>query len=141
VAIRSFLMTLLCASTLAACSSTQAADPAGATCEGFGSTPSITQSRTIDAGADLTVVLCSNPSTGYSWDDPVIGDPAVLEVVDRAYRAPDQGALPIVGAAGGDVLTVRGLEPGTTTLSLRYGQPWEGGAQGEWTYTLEVTVQ
>jgi predicted secreted protein len=71
----------------------------------------------------------------------VIGDPAVLEVGDRAYQAPDQGSLPIVGAAGGDVLTVRGLEPGTTTLSLRYGQPWEGGAQGEWTYSVEVTVR
>jgi predicted secreted protein len=134
-------MTLLCASTLAACSPTQAAGPTGATCEEFGATPLITQARTIDAGADLTVVLCANPSTGYSWDDPAIGDRAVLEVVDRAFQAADQGSLPIVGAAGGDVLTVRGLEPGTTTLSLRYGQPWEGGAQGEWTYSLEVTVR
>jgi predicted secreted protein len=86
-------------------------------------------------------VLCSNPSTGFAWDAPQIADAALLEVVDRAYQAPDQATLPLIGAAGGDVLTVRGLEPGTTTLSLRYGQPWEGGAQGEWTYSLEVTVR
>ena len=140
MAIRSFLVAMLCASALAACSPPQAAGPAGATCEGFGSTPSITQSRTIDAGADLTLVLCSNPSTGYSWDDPVIGDPAVVEVVNRTYQSPEGSALPIVGAAGGEVLTIRGLAPGTTTLTLRYRQPWEGGAVSEWTYSLEVTV-
>ena len=141
MAIRSFLITLFCAAAVMACSPGQAAGPAGATCEQFGSTPSITQSRTIDVGADLTVVLCSNPSTGFAWDEPQIADAALIEVVDRSYQGPDQGALPIVGAAGGDVLTVRGVEPGTTTLSLRYGQPWEGGAQGEWTYRLEVTVR
>lgn len=141
MAIRSFLMTLVCAAALTACSATQAARPAGATCEQFAAAPAITQSRAIEVGADLTVVLCSNPSTGFVWDVPQLADAVVLEVVDRTYHAPDRGSLPIIGAAGGEVLTVRGLEPGTTTLSLRYGQPWEGGAQSEWTYTLEVTVR
>jgi predicted secreted protein len=134
-------MMLICVTAVTACSSSQEAGPAGARCEQFGSTPSVTQSRTIEVGADLTVVLCSNPSTGFAWDEPQIGDAAVLEVVGRTFQAPDQSDLPIVGAAGGDVLTVRGLDPGTTTLSLRYSQPWEGGAQGEWTYSLEVTVR
>ena len=141
MAIRSFLITLLCASAVAACSASEAAGPAGATCQQFEATTSIAHSRTIDAGADLTVVLCSNPSTGFAWDEPEIGNSAVLEVVDRTYQAPDQGTLPIVGAAGGEVLTVRGLAPGTTKLSLRYRQPWEGGAESEWTYSLEVTVR
>jgi inhibitor of cysteine peptidase len=141
VAFRSVFITLLCASVVAGCSATQAAAPAGATCERFGSAPSIAQTRTIDTGADLLVVLCSNPSTGFAWDEPQIADAAVLEIVDRTYQAPDQGTLPIVGAAGGDVLTVRGVERGTTTLSIRYSQPWEGGTQSEWTYALEVTVR
>ena len=50
-------------------------------------------------------------------------------------------ALPIVGAAGGEVLTIRGLAAGTTTLSIGYGQPWVGGTKGEWAYRLSVTVQ
>ena len=65
-------------------------------------TPSITQSRTIDAGADLTVVLCSNPSTGYNWDDPVIGDPAVLEVVHELAGQRDAPAARAVGPIGPD---------------------------------------
>lgn len=139
--LRSCLFTLLCASALAACTDTQAAGPAGATCDQFGTTPTIAEARSIDSGTELTVVLCSNPSTGFAWDEPQIADATILEVVDRTYQAPDQGTLPIVGMAGGDVLTLRGLEPGTTTLSIRYGQPWEGGTKGEWTYSLEVTVR
>ena len=141
MAFRSFVTTLLCALAVAACSATQAAEPAGATCDQFASTPSIAQTRTIDSGTELIVILCSNPSTGFAWDEPQIADAAVLEIIDRTYRAPDQGTLSTVGAAGGDVLTLRGLEQGTTTLSIRYSQPWEGGAKGEWTYELEVTVR
>lgn len=141
MALRSCLITLLCATAVAACSDTQASAPAGATCDQFGSTSSIAQARTIDTGTEMTVVLCSNPSTGLAWDEAQIADPTVLELVDRAYRAPDQGTLPIVGAAGGEVLTVRGLEPGTTTLSIRYSQPWEGGTKSAWTFALEVTVR
>ncbi|HEX5148061.1 MAG TPA: hypothetical protein VFW02_03190, partial [Candidatus Limnocylindrales bacterium] len=66
MAARATLATLLCASVLMACSGTAAGDPAGATCDQFGATPSIEQSRTIEAGTDLQVVLCSNPTTGFA---------------------------------------------------------------------------
>lgn len=131
MAVRSLLSTLVCASTLFACSATAGAEPAGATCEQFQSTPSIQQTRAIAVGADLTIVLCSNPSTGYSWGEPQIGDASVLKLVDRTVRAPAEASLPIVGAAGAEVVTLRGQTAGTTTLSIGYGQPWAGGAQGE----------
>ena len=134
------VMWLMLVAALAGCSATEAAGPAGATCEQFESTPSIDQARTIEVGTNLTIVLCSNPSTGYAWDDPAL-DATVLELADRTYQAPDQGPLPIVGAAGGEVITIRGLAPGTAAVSLRYGQPWDGGAASEWTYRLQVTVE
>ena len=34
----------------------------------------VEQSQRIAAGADVTVILCSNPSTGFSWDEPQLGD-------------------------------------------------------------------
>jgi predicted secreted protein len=139
MALRSFLATLLCASALAACSTTQASEPLGATCDQFRTTPIFEQSDVIAAGADVKVVLCSNPSTGFSWDEPQLGDSSVLQLVDRTYQAPDGASLPIVGAAGDEVLTVRGLAAGTTTLSIRYSQPWAGGTKGVWTYRLSVT--
>lgn len=141
MAIRSFLVSLVCAAALAACSTTQAADPIGASCETFRATPAVQQSTVIAVGADVKVALCSNPSTGYSWDEPRIVDGSVLALVDRAYQEPAAASMPVVGAAGGEILTLRGLKAGTTSLSMSYGQPWAGGTKGEWTYTLSVTVR
>jgi predicted secreted protein len=124
----------------AACSATDAAEPAGATCDQFSSSPTIEQTRSIEAGADLMVVLCSNPTTGFSWGEPQIQDESVLLVADRTFREPGATSLPIVGAAGAEVLTVHGVASGTTVLAISYDQPWEGGVRGEWVYKLTVTV-
>jgi predicted secreted protein len=81
------------------------------------------------------------PSTGFAWDEPTIGDATVLRLADRTYQAPDSASLPIVGAAGGEVLTLHAVKAGTTDLSVTYSQPWAGGTKSEWTYRLSVTVQ
>jgi inhibitor of cysteine peptidase len=141
MASRAFLAALLCASALAACTATQAAEPLGATCDQFQSTPTIEQTGTMAAGGDVKVILCSNPSTGFAWDEPQIGDSSVLQLAGRTYQAPDGASLPIVGAAGGEVLTLHALAPGTTTLSVTYSQPWPGGTKEAWTYRLAVTVK
>ena len=36
---------------------------------------------------------------------------------------------------------VEALKKGTTSLSLEYGRPWEGGEKGVWTFELIVTVK
>jgi len=141
MALRSFLATLVCASALAACSATQATDPLGATCDAFRTMGVVEQSAVIAVGTEVRIVLCSNPSTGFAWDEPRLGNAALLRLVDRTYRAPDGASLPIVGSAGAEILTVRGLTAGITTLSISYGQPWAGGTKDEWTYKLSVTIQ
>jgi predicted secreted protein len=141
MAIRPVLATLLVAVVLAACSATDAAEPAGATCDQFAASPTIEQARSLDVGADLTVVLCSNPSTGFSWGEPQIADPSVIRIGGRTFHESGSTTLPIVGAAGADVLTVHGAAAGTTVLTIAYGQPWAGGVQDEWTYRLTVTVR
>lgn len=141
MALRSFLATLLCASALAACSAAQAAEPLGATCDQFLATTTVEQSSVVSAGSDLKVILCSNPSTGFSWEDPQLADTGVLKLVDRSYQAPGDATMEIVGAAGGEVLTLHAVAAGTTTMTISYGQPWAGGTKGEWTYHLSITVQ
>jgi predicted secreted protein len=140
MALRSFLVMVLCASTVAACSATQAAEPLGATCDQFQSTPTVEQAGEIAADGDFTVVVCSNPSTGFSWEDPQVGDTGVVRLVDRTYQAPG-GTLPIVGAAGGEILTFHAVAAGKTAVSTGYSQPWAGGTKGEWTYRLSITVR
>jgi predicted secreted protein len=141
MAFRAFLAALLGAWILAACSATQASAPFGATCDQLGATPTITQSGVAAVGSDVKIVLCSNPSTGFSWEDPQVGDTTVLRLVDHTYQAPDGASLPVVGAAGGEIVTVHAVAAGTTTLAVRYSQPWAGGTKGAWTYTLSLTVR
>jgi uncharacterized lipoprotein YajG len=57
MAFRTFLATLLCASALAACSATQAAEPLGATCDQLSGTPSVEQSVVVAAGKDVKIEL------------------------------------------------------------------------------------
>jgi predicted secreted protein len=138
---RSFLAMLVCVAALGACSATRAADPLGGSCDAFRATRLVEQSAVIPMATDLTIALCSNPSTGFSWDEPRLEDATVLRIVDRTYQAPGAASIPVVGAAGGEILTIRGLKAGSTLLSITYSQPWAGGIKGEWTYTLAVTVQ
>jgi predicted secreted protein len=141
MALRTFLATLLCASALAACSATQAADQLGATCDQLSAAHSIQQSTSVAAAEDVQVVLCSNPTTGFSWEDPQIADASVARLISATYQAPATASLPIIGAAGGEIVTIHALAAGTTTLSMRYSQPWAGGTKGAWTYTLAITVE
>jgi predicted secreted protein len=140
MALRALLSTILLTASVAACAGVQAS-VLGATCDEFGTTPAIRQSVEIPAGRDVSIALCSNPTTGYTWAVPTIGDRAVATVAATVYRAPDEASLPIVGRAGGQVVTLHAVAPGTTTLSMAYGQPWPGGAKGDWTYELAITVR
>jgi hypothetical protein len=88
MALRTFLATVVCASAIAACSATQAAEPLGASCDQFGRTPSVEQSVVVTSGTDVKIELCSNPTTGFGWEDPQAGDPGVIRLVDRAYHGP-----------------------------------------------------
>lgn len=107
-------------------------------CDEFDEQPEQTREITVDGGSTFTVALCANPTTGFQWEDMEVGDPDVLEEVSRDYQAPDSDAL---GASGRDVWAFDALTEGQTTLSSSYGQPWEGGTQGHWTFELSVTVE
>lgn len=88
----------------------------------------------------LVVSLCSNPTTGFQWNETAqISDPAVLQQYEHNFVPPEQTGL--VGAAGKDVWTFKPLEKGTATVSMEYSRPWEGGEKGAWTYTMTVNVK
>jgi predicted secreted protein len=114
----------------------------GATCDQLSSQKSIDQQADVAVGDLLKVNLCSNPTTGFSWQEPTISDAAVISLVDKTLgAAPAGGTAPAVGAAGTDTITLKATAKGTSTVVLKYSQPWPGGTKGEWTYTLTVTVR
>ena len=97
----------------------------------------------LNTGDTVTIMLCSNPTTGFEWEEAQISDSAVLELVERNYE-PGEGAKqdpPVPGSGGTEVLTLQALDAGKSSLTMEYSRPWEGGQKANWTFALNVTVK
>lgn len=109
-------------------------------CDDFSQQNHITKQVEVGAGGTLTVTLCSNQTTGFMWSETAqISDQSVLQQTDHRFVPPE--AEGVVGAAGREVWTFNALKKGTSTVSVEYSRPWEGGEKGEWTFNLTVTVK
>ena len=93
----------------------------------------------VAVGDSLTVTLCSNPTTGFQWESAQISDQTILQQTDHKYEPPEDEN--IVGGAGEEVWTFKALKKGTSTISMEYSRPWEGGEKGAWRFDLTVTVK
>jgi predicted secreted protein len=107
-------------------------------------TATLQETVRITAGGEVTLTLCSNPSTGFGWESPSY-DRSALALVRHSSR-PATGTLP--GAAGSETWVFRALSCPTTgplacrssDVVLAYSQPWTGGAKAAWTFTLTVRI-
>jgi len=110
-----------------------------ADCDAFMKNQHISSNTQVRVDGVVTVVLCSNPTTGFQWPELAeIDDLSVVEQVDHEFTPPAAG---IARASGKETWTFKALEKGTTTISMEYSRPWEGGEKAEWTYTLTVVVK
>ena len=114
-----------------------------ATIDEFSQSKNLSKSLELNNGDTLTLILGSNPTTGFSWQEQAqISDKAVLEQTDYKYLEPaSKDGQPLMGASGKDVRTFKALKAGTSVVSLSYSQPWEGGQKAEWTFQLTVVVK
>jgi len=111
-------------------------------CYDFVSNNSISQETELPVGGLLKVTLCSNPTTGYRWQESAeISDPDVLRRTGHEFVGPENEPPPPPGTPGQEVWTFEALKAGVSTVSVDYSQPWEGGEKRTWTYTLVVTVK
>jgi len=109
------------------------------TLDDFSAHNNIASNVTIGVDGTLTVKLGSNPSTGYSWEDPVIGNSATVEQASYEYVAPT-GTL-LIGAPGTDVWVFNGKATGTTTIQFGYSRPWETGEPDTFILLITITVE
>lgn len=93
---------------------------------------------TVTPGESFRITLCSNASTGFSWQSPAIAGSADVSLIDHQVL-PASGAVP--GAAGSEGFTFRAASAGTATIDFVYSQPWEGGEQGAWKATVSVDAK
>jgi inhibitor of cysteine peptidase len=136
--------TMVLAIFLPACSSGPRQTALEVSCDEFTNQKNVTKQVEVGAGDTLTVTLCSNPSTGFSWSESAqVSDQTIVQQTDHKYVAPEAeaGTTPVVGAAGTEVWTFEALKKGTSTIYVEYSRPWEGGEKGEWTFHLTVVVK
>ena len=109
-------------------------------CDDFMQQKHISKEVATAVGDSFTVTLCSNATTGFKWSEAAkISDPTVVQQIGHEFVSPE--AKGVGGAAGKEVWTFKALKKGTSTVSLEYSRPWEGGEKATWTFTLTVVVK
>jgi inhibitor of cysteine peptidase len=106
-------------------------------CEEFAENSKYNRDLVLEVGDKIKLALCSNRSTGFSWEYKVTAENIVSEE-DHDFEEPEAD---VVGAAGKELWTFKAVEKGTTEIQMEYSKPWEGGTKAEWTYTIKVTVE
>lgn len=86
----------------------------------------------IKVGETYTVVLDSNPSTGYSWQPAF--DTALLELVNQEFTA----SSTMLGASGQEHIEFKALAKGTAEVRFAYQRAWEGNAERVVTYRFII---
>jgi len=125
---------------LFACSPTPKQVSVDVSCDDFMKQQHISQEAEVAVDGSLTVTLCSNPTTGFQWvESAQISDQTVLQQTSHKFVPPEETG--VAGAAGKEMWTFKALKKGTSTISMEYSRPWEGGEKGEWTFVLTVTVK
>ncbi len=111
-------------------------------CDNFMKLHHISKEVEVAAGDSFTVTLCSAFTTGFQWSELAeIGDETIVQQVDHKFVPPPERPEPIEGEAGEEVWVFKALNRGTSTVSMEYSRPWEGGEKGVWTFVLTVVVK
>jgi inhibitor of cysteine peptidase len=90
------------------------------------------------------VALDSNATTGFSWTVQAnIADENILKQTGHEYIAPraNDANSPVVGMSGIEEWWFKANQTGTTTATMSYSRPWEGGEKEARTFILMVIIK
>ena len=106
-------------------------------CDEFMEQKNVSREIEIWPAYAITVLLCSNPSTGFSWSESAdISDQSVVQQKYHGFMAPKES---VPGAPGEERWQFKAISQGTSTIKMLYSRPGED--KPEWTFTLHVTVR
>ena len=83
-------------------------------------------------GETFTVELESVPTAGYEWG--LAQDDSRFRLVKKDYAHPGAG----IGGATKERFQIEALQPGSTTLTFKYKQPWESEVLETKSFRLRV---
>jgi predicted secreted protein len=93
----------------------------------------------VDTGKEFTIILESNPTTGYHWE--IVGelDPNMVEFLKNDYTSTSDPNL--VGGGGVEVWTFKAVNAGETQVTLGYYPPSNDPVEPQQTTKFTVTVK
>ncbi len=91
----------------------------------------------LHTGDEFTIVLESNPTTGYLWRFAAPYDELIILLKGDRYISPSEE---LCGAPGKRSLTFIAQESGRTGLKLIYVRPWEKNQPPEKEFHLMILV-
>jgi predicted secreted protein len=93
----------------------------------------------VGAGQEFSIVLESNPTTGYHWD--IVGDldQNLVKLVKNEYTSTSDPNL--VGGGGVDVWTFKAVNTGETQVTLGYYPPSNDPVDPQQTTIFTVIVK
>ena len=91
----------------------------------------------VHTGDIIRIVLESNITTGYSWDNADKVDKDILALDSDDYVS-DPNPEEMDGVGGNTVIVYRALKPGKTKVELVYSQSWE---PSEFDQRFNVTIE
>ena len=107
--------------------------------EDFCTQPNYSGNIRLLIGGGLTVILYSNPSTGFLWSKLAqISNRTVLMQIDHKWLPATSDRA---GASAQQVWTFKTLKRGLSTIYLEYSRPWEGGTKATRTFHLTIVVK
>ncbi len=95
------------------------------------------QKVTVKPGAEVTVELPGNPTTGYTWEATDLD----VNVLKQAGEAEFKAESDLLGAPGMITLKFEAVAAGETTLKLIYHRTFEEGVAPESTFEVNVVVK
>ena len=96
------------------------------------------QNITLKKNQELTIVLSSNATTGYSWQLNNSYDKNIVNFINTDYVNSSSG---LMGAPGQELWNFKGINKGSTTLGFTYSQKWLKNILPANTKTFNITVQ
>ncbi len=95
----------------------------------------------VAVGESLVLALESNRTTGFQWALVENSDQTALQHAGHKYVPYENTDPPLPGVGGKELWTFKALKKGTSTISMEYSQPWEGGEKAAETFVLTVLVR
>jgi predicted secreted protein len=112
--------------------------------EDFNKETQILRQVEVKPGDVFTVALDSNATTGFSWTEQAkIADGNILTQTGHEYIAnrSNDDNKPVAGMSGIEEWWFTAGRNGTTTATMSYNRPWEGGEKDARTFVLTVIVK